>query len=344
LDDRETAVDEHISVEQARAAAAGDPLARRRVNALVEPMIVFHSGKFCKQFCYGNRFRYRCSLTTPVGGAPDDAALCEWGNASYGWMLDELTRPGRLRRYDARNGASLRGYLFSIAGSLAFYERWKDWRFGRRVHTPTFIQDISPHAGKAFFALRDGDKVPAIAQKLALSETETAGLVSKIMVTLTQKRRLHLLDPPRHVSLDASGPDGDSDAETLQLEWRGISPEQLAENSQLQQAWGQLDPVEQFVLETLVVEEQSARQILDTLQSLDIEIAPGVAADKTNRQQLYYFKRKTLARLARIGGYNCIISNAKRWPGWRESADTKMTEKNSQMTRDFASCLPVAAR
>ena len=68
-------------------------------------------------------------------------------------------------------------------------------------------------------------------------------------------------------------------------------------NDRLRQAWSKLDAVEQFVLEAMIIEEQDAEDVLEALQSLDVSIKPGVAAADTNRQQLYYFKRKALSRL-----------------------------------------------
>jgi hypothetical protein len=58
--------------------------------------------------------------------------------------------------------------------------------------------------------------------------------------------------------------------------------------------------VEQLVLESLLVDEQDSSDVLEALAALDISIKPGVSASKTNRQQLYYFKRKSLTRLKEL--------------------------------------------
>ena len=47
----------------------------------------------------------------------------------------------------------------------------------------------------------------------------------------------------------------------------------------------------------MVVDEQSADDVLAALRALDVSIKPGVSAADTDRQQLYYFKRKALSRL-----------------------------------------------
>jgi hypothetical protein len=298
----------HASVVMAQQAADGDPVARKQVSDLVHDIISYQTTCFCKRFCHDNRFRYRCTLPTPWGSPPPDAVLCEWGNASYGWMLNDLTNSDRLRRFEGRHGASIKHYLFQIANSLAFYERWKDWRIGRKVHVPTYVQDLSPHAGKVFLELRNQQDVALIAQKLGEEPSEIAALAQRIIVELTRRNRLYLLDPVREVSLTGLGkPDDDEDAShdaQADVAWREIDPEQIENNQRLLNAWDKLTPVEQFILETMVIENQDAMDVLSALQRLDIAIADGVSAKQTNRQQLYYFRRKTIAKLAELSGLN----------------------------------------
>ena len=156
----------------AQRAADGDTESRRAVTELVDPIVRARTEQFCKRFCRENRFRYTCTLPRPWGSAPADAPLCEWGNASYAWMLDDLSNANRLRRFEARDGASLRDYIHLIANSLPFYERWKNWRFDRRVHVPRYVAEMAPLAGRVFLALRSGDSVPLIAQQLGCAEAQ----------------------------------------------------------------------------------------------------------------------------------------------------------------------------
>ena len=65
-------------------------------------------------------------------------------------------------------------------------------------------------------------------------------------------------------------------------------------------AWQQLDAVEQYVLEALVIEQQDASDVLQALKTMRLSIKKGVPAEDTDRQQLYYFRRKTLARLGQL--------------------------------------------
>ena len=131
-------------VALARDAAAGNDRARKKINELAHPMIAYQTDRFCKRFCAENKYLYRCSLESPWGNAPRDALLCEWGNASYGWMLNDLTSENRLTRFKGTHGARIQDYLYRIANSLPFYERWKDWRFGRRIRVPDYVKDIDP--------------------------------------------------------------------------------------------------------------------------------------------------------------------------------------------------------
>lgn len=291
-------------LDLAKQAATGDRAARVDVNQLAHPIISFQTSRFCKRFCHENKYHYICTLLESRTTPSRDAVLCEWGNASYAWMLDDLTNPGRLTKYSGKNGARLNDYIYYIANSLPFYERWKDWRFGRKVHVPTYIKELFPEAGTIFFALRAGEAIPAIAQKLARNEQQVEELCQKIIITLTQKKRLHLLDPPATVSLTdtrySQQDDGDMNGTQTDIPDYDETPELMENKQKLAQAWKQLNPVEQYIIEAMVLDEQDAVDVLYALQKMDISIKDGIAASDTNRQQLYYFRRKTLARLAEL--------------------------------------------
>jgi hypothetical protein len=289
--------------ELARRAALGEREARTRVNALAQPLIAYQSAKFCKRFCHDNRLRFQCTLPDVAVTMGRDTPLCEWGNASYGWMLDDLTRAERLQRFEGRGGAGLYAYLFQIANSLPFYERWKDWRFGRKVHVPTYIQDLGPDAAAVFFGLRRGEHVAFIAQHLARPEAEVEVLAERIVAELTRRRRLHLLDAPATVSLTGLHDQGEEDeAAQADIVALDLAPEDVDERRRLRAGWKQLNAVEQFVLEAMLIEEQDADDVLAALKRLDIALSDKVPVQQTDRQQLYYFRRKTVAKLAQLSG------------------------------------------
>ena len=295
----ETAAD----LEMARRAAAGDGAAQRAVNRLAAPLIEFQNDRFCKRFCRGNRYRLRCSLPRPLGGAPADAAGCEWGNAGYGWMLEQLCGATRLGRYAGR--ARLFDYLYTIANSAAFYERWKDWRFGRRHRVPAYIAELGSGAGAVYHGLCAGSSSAEIAQQAGLDEDRVERLAGDIVLCLTRRGRLYLLDPPREESLSRDAVEGAAHQRDVAVDDDSVERDESRER--LLAAWAQLDPVEQFVLEAMIVDGQSAEQVLAALRATGVSIKAGVDAADTDPQQLYYFRRKALARLASIlheGGTN----------------------------------------
>lgn len=284
----------------AKAAASGEKAARQQVNELAQPMIEYNTSRFCKRFCNENQFLYRCTLKPPMGSMRKGDALCEWGNASYGWMLNDLSHEKRLLKYQGINGASLFDYFYQIANSLPFYERWKDWRFGRKVHVPTYINSLSPLASKIFLGLRSGDNLEMLAQKLATSVEDIEPLVHKIISLLTEKKRLHLLNPPSTVSLTETDEDHTDQQAGQQLAVASFdeSIEELEDKKRLQLAWAKLEAVEQFVLEALLIENQDAEDVIFALKKMQLSIKSGISPDQTNRQQLYYFRRKSLDRLS----------------------------------------------
>ena len=282
----------------AKAAASGEKAARQQINEYAQPMIEYHTSRFCKRFCNENQFLYRCTLKPPMGSVRKDDALCEWGNASYGWMLNDLSHEKRLLKYQGINGASLFDYFYQIANSLPFYERWKDWRFGRKVHVPTYINSLSPMASKIFLGLRSGDNLEMIAQKLSTSVENIEALVHTIISLLTEKKRLHLLNPPSTVSL--SDTDNETDSEQIVGAIFDETIEEQEDKRRLQIAWAKLQTVEQFVLEALLIENQDAEDVLFALKKMQLSIKQGVSPEQTNRQQLYYFRRKTLDRLSAL--------------------------------------------
>lgn len=295
------------SLALATRAAEGNPAARKQINDIAHPMIAYQSCRFCKQFCYDHKYRYACTLTKPWGNPPAGAALCEWGNASYGWMLDDLTSPERLRKFEGRHNARINDYIYRIANSLPFYERWKEWRLGKRLHVPTYIQSLHDDASAVFIGLYKQNTAAQIAQKHSLDEQLVTSLVDQIIILLTQRNRLHLLDPPRTLSLSGLNDHGDDDAATdtplqADIPWFDSDPGDTEIAEDLRAAWRQLSTAEQFVIESMLIDEQEAVDVLAALSKLDITICDGVPADQTTRQQLYYFRRKTLVRLAKLSG------------------------------------------
>lgn len=286
------------NIELAQQAAAGDRRARKKVNELIAPVIQYQTNRFCKRFCKENRYHYACTLNPPVCSPPPDCSLCEWGNGSYAWMLDDLSHSNRLLRYQAKNNATLFDYCYVIANSLPFYERWKDWRFGRKIYVPEYIRAMGKTAVIVFYGMLSQHNIEQISQNLSQPVEAVKKLSRQIVQVLIQKKKLHLLNPSQHVSLSPDFEQMNSQSE-LEAETATIDKpiEVIEREMRLSKAWKKLTPVEQFVIEALVIEDQDAQIVLDTLRKLDMSIKEGTVASETDRQQLYYFRRKTLAKL-----------------------------------------------
>lgn len=285
------------NIRLAQEAAENEVSSRKKVNALIAPIINYQTNRFCKRFCKENRAIYKCTLNPPIGGSPPvDASLCEWGNGSYAWMLDDLSNSKRLKKYQAKNNATLFDYCYVIANSLPFYERWKDWRFGRKVYVPSYIQAMGKTVVSVYYGMRSQQSIEQISQSTCQSLDETRVFSRNIIQILTKKNRLYLLNASKNISLS---PDSENAHASLELE-TAIYDEAIDKHEdklRLSKAWKKLTAIEQFVVEALVIEEQDAQIILNTLTKLNISIKQGIPANKTNRQQLYYFRRKALAKL-----------------------------------------------
>jgi hypothetical protein len=288
----------------ARNAANGDPSAREAISHLVHPLIQYKTSILCKRYCFENHHHYRCTVDFRWGVREADAPLCDWGNHSYAWMLEDLTSPQSLLRYRGDRNAKLTTYFSSIVNSLMFFERWKDDRFGRRVRAPTYVRDISPSASKIFMWLKDAHPIEQMAQKLNASIEEVERIVDQIILELTERNKLHLLDSTQTISITGLGGADDEEGDEAEGDIPDFSWDPVEEQMGrlVADGWNELTPVEQFVLKALVVEDQKAADVLQALRSLGISLKEGVSAEDIDRQQLYYFKRVALAKLAKLSG------------------------------------------
>lgn len=283
----------------ARQAAQGHADSRRAVTDIAHPTISHQTLVFCKRFCGNNYLDHICTLEpSKQQKYKNERPLCEWGNGSYAWMLEDLTKPDRLLNFRAHEGAALANYFSTIVNSLPFYERWKDWRFGQHIYVPPYIKRLGKQAGYIFRLLCSGDELSNIAQRAGLSESDTNELAHLIHIELTKRKRLYLLTRPKMHSLTNYGENDEDSEQQEDVVCDRLGPEQIEINKRIAKLWHQLDPAEQFVLEAMVVDELDANTVLEALHQHGISITKGVPAEKTNRQQLYFFRRKALLKLA----------------------------------------------
>ncbi len=287
----------------ARSAAAGDREAKRRVAALAHDVARRCAVKYCKRFCGPNRRQYYCTVDASYGLQQHDAPRCEWGSFSYFFFFDALAGPAALLRYEGRNGTSLAEYLRAVAGSVSLWERWKNQRFQRRVHVLRAIEDLGPEAKQVYFWLRDGDNVPNIAQRLNLGEPIVARLVTAIKRTLVNERRTYLLGDQSSMSLsDLSHDQLDSAEEGPTWEPPSIDPppEDAEILARIDKVLPQLNWLEQFIIQAMVMEGLSADAVLQALREQDVAIKPGQPIEQATINQVYYLRDKTVAKLKRM--------------------------------------------
>ena len=290
----------------ARSAAEGNEAARKSITELANDLINRKNSELCKKHCYENCKYYACTIDGRWGRQESDAPLCENGNASYCWMLEDLTGAKRLLKYEGRNGASLLGYLTKIADSHEFLGRWRDYRFKRRVRVPAYINDLDEDAGRLFRWIVDRDEVPNMAQRLDRNEDEVREIYDRIIVELTKRGRLHMLDGIREVSMTSLGRPGDADDEhdgsEFEIPYYDVPMENLERRDMVSEAWKKLSFIEQFVLEAMGIDGLSAKETLRALREEGLSIKDGVPPENLKLQDIYYFYRKTVSRLAGFSG------------------------------------------
>ena len=221
-------------------------------------------------------------------------------------MLEDLTGVNRLLSYEGRNGASLLGYLTKIADSREFLGRWRDWRFKRRVRVPAYIDVLDEDADRLFRWMVDRDEVPNMAQRLDRDEDEIREIWERIVVELTKKRRLHLLDGTREVSMTSLGRPGDAndeyDGSEYEIPHYDVPMEDLQLREIVREAWKKLNYIEQFVLEAMGIDELTAKETLRALTEEGLSVKDGVPPENLKLQDIYYFYRKTVSKLASFTG------------------------------------------
>lgn len=288
-------------VALALRAAQGDLSAQRHVAELADTVARTRSEKYCKRFCGRNRYEYYCTVDASYGVQRQNAARCEWGSFSYFYFFDRLASPSTLNQFTGRNDATLLRYFRAIAGSLGLWERWKNKRFQRRVHVPKVVTEMGEDAIAVYYALRDGDTVENMAQRLLRTEQDVSKLVAANRRALAQERRAYQELVVKEVSLSAlMGGDDEEDAADWEPESADPPFEQVQMLERINKVLPQLSWIEQFVIQAMVMESLPAEAVLQALCEEQIEIKPGLLASEANINQIYYLRDKTLAKLRRM--------------------------------------------
>jgi len=262
---------------------------------IIQEIVDDHIERLCKKLCYGNRSYYQCTLDTSWSHSKNNSALCEWGNASYEWMLSELMHLHQQNERNDRKISLIENYYRKIIHSISFWERYKNWRFKRRLRVPDYIKVLDPDARQIFWWLYDQDSIANIAQRLGRDAAEIRILVSNIHHELTIRKRSYLLSPNVEVSLENLDPLENNEA------LKTFIPEDQAEmHLKVKTAFKQLTWLEQFILDSMVIGDLQAGSVLAALKAQSISLSEKHSPNDMNTQHVYYFLRKTIRKLKQL--------------------------------------------
>jgi len=253
--------------------------------------------KLCKKLCYGNRSLYQCTLSTSWSLGNNSKVLCEWGNASFDWMLGDLLHIQQQNKNNNREISLVENYYRKIVASSFFWERYKNWRFKRRLRVPDYIKVLDPDARQIFWWLHDRDSIENMAQRLSRTESEISALVSEIRHELHIRKRGYLLNSDVEVSLENLDPIESEEALSF-----STSDTQSELKQQVKSAYQQLTSLEQFVIDAMVIDDLHATAVLSSLKTQAISLSTKYSYEEMNTQHIYYFLRKTLSKLKRLSG------------------------------------------
>jgi len=278
-------------------------LDREELFTILDELINTKLNTLCKKYCFKNRHQYHCTIDLLWGLNEADNPLCEWGNASYAWILDELTHDNRLKKIKGENSSSITKYFSKIIHSITFIERFKNWRFQRRIRVPEYIKAIDIDAHKVFWGLCDNDHARNIAQRLGREEHEIGEIITRINEALVKRKRSHLLDLTQLSILPSHKEDNEQDTEA-QIAIEDKTYEQIELESKVRDAYDKMTWLEQYIIDSMIIDGISAIAVLDSLRKQNITVDEKVPAADMNIQHVYYFFRKTLAKLKETTGIN----------------------------------------
>ena len=299
-------IEENPQLALAALASMNNKGAIAQIYALVEPLIAYQTDCFCKRFCGRNASSYQCSLANPVIDKSSPATtktknkrVCEWGSASRHWMIDYLINKQRLLKFTNRHGDSLYDYFFQIINSLTFFQRWKDWRFGG-ASTPLAIQNMGPAAVTVFKGLAQQRKLRFIADQAGLKLSHVECLAEEIIRYLSDTHTCSALLSGSSSASTTSElmqeiNEQDESKATALSNQQGNHDGIKSEN--LNTIWNELSATEQFVIEAIVINQQTEEMVLYALKIMDIRLKEGVLPEDTTVEMLHVFKTDSLLKL-----------------------------------------------
>lgn len=264
-------------------------------KSVLQEIIEQHIDNMCKKLCFDSCNKFQCTLNKNWGQAPKDAPLCEWGNGTYDWMLGELTNIQTQNLLKQRKIYAVENYFRKIVTSIPFWERYKNWRFQRRIRVPEYIKSIDIDACKVFWLLYDQHPVENIANKLSRAECDTRSLVNRIIKVLHERKKSYLLE--KNTEFPLSNFTEGEDQEIWYAEGSCAHKAELELRELVLKEYQRLTWQEQYILDVMVIDNLSAKAVLKTLQESAISLDDKTSSNDLNIQSIYYFLRKTLIKL-----------------------------------------------
>ncbi|MDH5231670.1 MAG: hypothetical protein OEY38_16540 [Gammaproteobacteria bacterium] len=274
--------------------AKDSTLVRETVFALLEKYLP----NICKKYCFDNYRQFQCTLDSNWGVFDSSVAFCEWGNALYAWSLEDLIGKDRsLALGDQPSKLAITKYFSKILFSVPFMERFKDWRFRRRIRVPAYIKAIDPDAYKVFWYLIDQADMESITQRIGRTIDDIACITKRIKQELMKRNKSHLLHQTTILSLTQIQQIDESASIFLELPSLETTTIKQIEQRDIHHAYQKLDWLEQYIIDAMVIDELKATSVLQVLKQQAICLNDTVQPESMNTQHIYYFLRKTLAKL-----------------------------------------------
>jgi hypothetical protein len=260
------------------------------------PAISSATERLCKHYCGANRYTYVCTLDTHWASQGSDRALCDLGNATFAWIYDDLLGGSKWTKFSYSGDADVGAYMAKALASRMFYERFKNWRFGRRIRVPDFIKIIDPIAHRVFWRMVQQESVPIIAQRLGHAEHAIESIAHRINAVLTERHRTHLLQ--RLTTITLPGED-DTDSPRPEFADSSSAPDAALESARARRAFDKLSWQEQWLIDSMDVEGLSAAALRKAL------VEEGLTLDDTPPEQLddnriYYLRNKARKHLREL--------------------------------------------
>lgn len=280
------------------------PTRLESIRVIVEPMIQRATHDLCKEYCRGERNRWRCPIDPGWSRAPRGALTCERSNETYDWLYQDWLGGRKIEKFLDSDAEGITHYFVKTLSSHPFHERFKDMRYGNRVRVPPYILALGAVARRVFWLMREQLPIEAIAQAVQQPDAQVIELVREIHKRLNEHDALRLLRPVIEVALP--GPDESFDAEKFASTEPPVEEkiDDLKKERLVKATFDRLPDDEKYVVVMMELHKRSAQSVLISMEQ-EGKVIVGVndthAGGKEGAvQRIYYFCRKAKEHLRQL--------------------------------------------